>query len=686
MSTLENGGWQQITLWCAGWKTAEQMAVDRLGPWLSNAEDREVITSWWFVRKAEAWRVRYLSSTGCDEQAQIHIEQLMRDLVADNAIQGWAPTIYEPETYAFGGPDGLAIAHALFHTDSRHVLHHLRQAPRERRHEIGLFLCAAMMRAAGLDWYEQGDVWAQVAAHRSTQQQPSESAMDAVRQLITARTSSDGSPLTALPAWPRAFEHAGERLAEPAREGRLTRGLRAILAHHVLFAWNRMGIPGDVQGELAAAAAHVVFRSYLDDPATLISRPTAGSLATVNAVTTDITPAPDPAQLRAGLVDYIRKRGTFRTPQVEQAFLSVERHLFLPGVDLQTAYAPQVVVTKRAADGSAVSSASHPNLVATQLEDLQVRTGHRVLEIGAATGINAGLIAEVTGETGAVTTIEIDQDLTDGARAALKRAGYDHVDVICADGALGHPAGAPYDRIIVTAEAWDLPLPWWEQLAPAGRIVVPLRLHGSGLTRSIAFDLTPSGRLVSSHARVCGFVPMRGTAYHDDRIIQLTSEVVLKLDARDPHDEAALRHALTHPADQHWTGIQIHDDEPVEHLDLWLATNASRFARLSVTKTARESGLIDPALRWAGAALYDGGTLAYLALRPSGSATEELGVTVHGPDRDKLAATLTDLLHRWNKDRPAQPTITAHPSGTPDEELSPGTLISRPNAQLTIAW
>jgi protein-L-isoaspartate(D-aspartate) O-methyltransferase len=286
-------------------------------------------------------------------------------------------------------------------------------------------------------------------------------------------------------------------------------------------------------------------------------------------VTTD-TSNLEPAQLRVALVDYIRGRGTFRTPQVERAFLTVPRHLFLEGIGLVTAYAPQIVVTKRAPDGTAISSASHPNLVATQLEDLDVHAGHRVLEIGAATGINAALIAEVAGESGRVVTIEIDEDLTDGARAALTRAGYHNVEVICGDGAAGHPAGAPYDRIIVTAEAWDIPSPWWAQLAPGGRIVVPLRLHGSGLTRSIAFDLTPSGRLVSRHARVCGFVPMRGSTAHDDRIVQLTSDVVLKLDARDPHDVDALAQVLTHPAHEYWTGLQVRDDEPVEHLDLCL--------------------------------------------------------------------------------------------------------------------
>ncbi|GAB3976704.1 hypothetical protein GCM10029978_064290 [Actinoallomurus acanthiterrae] len=125
------------------------------------------------------------------------------------------------------------------------------------------------------------------------------------------------------------------------------------------------------------------------------------------------------------------------------------------GIDLATAYAPQVVVTKRAPDGAAVSSASHPNLVATQLENLDVRPGHRVLEIGTATGINAALLRSRRRER--PSRHHRDRRGPDaGVRAALTRAGCRNVEVVCGDGAAGHSAGAPYDRITVTAEAWDM--------------------------------------------------------------------------------------------------------------------------------------------------------------------------------------------------------------------------------------
>ncbi|MGH3799889.1 MAG: methyltransferase, FxLD system [Pseudonocardiaceae bacterium] len=300
-------------------------------------------------------------------------------------------------------------------------------------------------------------------------------------------------------------------------------------------------------------------------------------------MTTDTTTA-DPEQLRQALVSFIDGFGTFRTTQVKDAFRTVPRHLFLPGVDLTTAYAPKPVVTKRADNGTAVSSASSPHVVATMLEQLDVTPGHRVLEIGAATGINAALLAELIGPTGTVVTIELDDDLAAGARTSLTATGYDQVEVLCSDGALGHPARASYDRIIVTAGTWDIVSAWWHQLALGGRLVVPLRLHGSGLTRSIAFDLQQPDRMVSTRAAVCGFVPMRGAAEMSEPHVRLADDVILTLDAEDLPNEAALAQALTHPAHEHWTSVQVRYDEPAEDLDLWLATTNSgaSFGRLSL--------------------------------------------------------------------------------------------------------
>ncbi|GAA4898705.1 methyltransferase, FxLD system [Streptomonospora salina] len=392
-------------------------------------------------------------------------------------------------------------------------------------------------------------------------------------------------------------------------------------------------------------------------------------------------------RLRSELVAAIRNRGTFQTPAVEDAFARVPRHVFLPDVAPETAYAPQVVVTKYAEDGSALSSASHPNMVAAMLEQLDVRPGHRVLEVGTATGINAALLRELVGEEGRVTSVEIDEDLADGARAALQAAGYPDVQVTCADGAAGHSDSAPYDRIIVTAGAWDIPAAWWHQLTPTGHVVVPLCLHDSGLTRCIAFDRTAPDHMVSASAMVCGFVPLRGTAESSGGSVALAEDVTLNVAPGDGHDPHAVGQALSYPAQAEWTGITIDDTEQVEHLDLWLATTAAHFARLAVGPQARQSATVTPTLRWGGATLHDGaGTLAYLTLRPVTETTDEIGLVAHGPDSAAFTASTVELLRRWRKEHPTQPAVTARPTGTPQDQPREAARIARPDTTVTIAW
>jgi protein-L-isoaspartate(D-aspartate) O-methyltransferase len=557
----------------------------------------------------------------------------------------------------------------------------------DHRRELGLLLGSRLMRAAEQDWYEQGDIWAHVAAHRSGDDNPPEGPSHAaVRQLITTDTDREHSPLQAAPAWPAAFKRAGQKLAELAHQGTLTRGLRAVLAHHILFAWNRAGIPGPQQALLAATASQVVFYQQSVGPHQFPAAPFPSLIRVTPVTTTDSiqTATPDPERMQV-LIDSLHRFGMIHNPRVEAAFRAVPRHVFLPGLDLDTAYAPQVVVTKRAADGSAVSSASHPHVVGAMLEQLDVRPGQSVLEIGAATGINAALLAELVGPTGKVVTVEIDQELATGARAALTAAGYPQVEVICGDGAQGHASGAPYDRIIVTAGAWDLAPAWWAQLAAEGRLVVPLRLHGSDLTRSIAFD-NRTDRLVSASAQVCGFVPLVGATAYAGHTLRLADDVTLRLPAGSP-DEEALRQALAYGAHEQWTGVVVDDDQPIEHLDLWLATTArSGFVRLFAGPQARENGVADPARRWAGAAIHNGGTLAYITRRELDDDKGELGVTAHGPDSQRLAEELAEHLHIWDRQRPTQPLIIAHPAGTPDDRLSPEHRIEKPSARLTISW
>jgi len=668
----EPSRWCAATLWCEDWRAAEHLGVTQLAPRLAAAARNNQISLWWFTRKASSWRLRWRPATATGGQTPSG--DPLQGLLANGATVRWVPTVYEPEIHAFGGPEGMDVAHLLFHADSRNILAHLGQAHPDHRREVGLVLAGTLLTAAGQDYYERGDVWTRVAAHRHAGPGPvpAPATRAAVSRLLTA---SSVRPLDALPGWPAAFRHAGQSLARIADEGHLTRGIRAVLAHHILFAWNRLGIPAADQATLAHTAARIVF----DNSDTT---PTSAPRRTVTPTMTTKTPD----QLRDDLVAEIRRYGTFRTARVEDAFRAVPRHRFLPGVDLETAYAARVIVTRRAADGTALSSASDPDLVAAMLEQAEVRPGHRILEIGTATGINAALLAELTGPTGHVTTIEIDEDLATEARGALAAASYETVGVIHGDGAAGHPDGAPYDRIVITAGAWDIAVGWWDQLAPTGRIVVPLRLHGSGLTRSLALDAVAPGRLESCSALVCGFVPLRGADAHTGRMLALADGVTLRLDHQDPADEHTLRAALDGPAHGLWTGQTIHDHEPTGHLDLWLVTTGTRFGRIAVDATARKDRGLTPTPRWAGATIHDGSTIAYVTLRPVTSDTDELGVAAHGPHAADLATHLADLLHRWRKEGPSDPLVTALRTGTLDHQLTAGYHLDRPNSQLTVSW
>jgi protein-L-isoaspartate(D-aspartate) O-methyltransferase len=682
--------WRQLNLTCDDWRAAEHAAGTALAPLISGGLAAGTISSWWFTRKGGTWRIRIQCPPGgFTEQAAACLRQA-------DGVRAVTEAIYEPETTAFGGPDAMDAAHRLFSADSSCLLTRIATGSPGLHRELPVILASRMLRAAWQDWYEQGDCWDQLASHRgnSNRATPSAAILDAMLTLLTAVADTPASPLHDWPDWGSAFDKIGRKLAELASRGTLTRGLRAVLTHHLLFLFNRHGVSAADQHLLATAARQVIFGPPGAQPGDTQRMPggAAPAAATVRAVTmtASLSDQDRAAQLRDALADYIKSWGTFRTPQVEAAFRTVSRHLFLPGASLEEAYSRNPVVTRRAPDGTSLSSASSPKLVATMLEQLAAGPGQRVLEIGAATGFNAALIAFLTGPAGQVVTIELDDDLAAEAAANLRSAGYPDVQVLCGDGALGHPAQAPYDRIIVTAEAWDIAAAWWDQLAPDGIIVVPVRLHSSGLTRAISFRRTSTGTLISTSAAVCGFVPMRGIGAHADQRIQLAPDAILNVGTTDQPDAPALTQALTHPAAQYWTGIPVRHDEPAEHLDLWLATTTTEasFSRLSVTAQARDRGFASPAMRWAGASLYQGGTLAYITTRTADDDTDELGITAHGPAAPALADVTLGLLTRWDRQRPAQPAITAHRTPSPPGNAAPpcATRLSRPCTTFTITW
>lgn len=262
---MTTAAWHQVNIAFPDWDRAEQTAAARIAPRL---DDDHMATGWWFIRKAPCWRFRYLA----DPESRARVEAHLDELTAEGRITSWAGVVYEPEAIAFGGPEAMEAAHRLFHADSRAVLARLRSQPAgAHRREISLMLCSVMMRAARQDLYEQGDVWARVAAHRATPQgiiPNGPGLLDSVRRLLTVDAEAqmrDRGPLADCAGQAAAYAAAGRELAGLTASGRLHRGLRDVLAHHVVFAWNRLGLPYPTQSTLACAAKTAVFGP---DPAT----------------------------------------------------------------------------------------------------------------------------------------------------------------------------------------------------------------------------------------------------------------------------------------------------------------------------------------------------------------------------------------------------------------------------------
>lgn len=278
-----NPSWRQLNVRFDDWSTVENTAVTRLGPAVTEAEEAGLIDAWFFVRKAEQLKIHGHNRPEPQETARLRPCWRVRILPRDEATAADAlavlqehlppaePVCYEPEIHAFGGAAGMTLAHTLFHQDSRHVLTYLSRGgaagPAVGRKELAILLCSRLFRAAGQDWYEQGDIWARVAENRRPPQQPPpekvHSLQRAMRKLMTVDTAhlvrDSSCGLVFAADWFTAFDSAGKRLARLVGDGQLQRGIRAVLAHHVLFAFNRWGLGPDTQSLLAHTAATLVF-------------------------------------------------------------------------------------------------------------------------------------------------------------------------------------------------------------------------------------------------------------------------------------------------------------------------------------------------------------------------------------------------------------------------------------------
>jgi protein-L-isoaspartate O-methyltransferase len=239
----------------------------------------------------------------------------------------------------------------------------------------------------------------------------------------------------------------------------------------------------------------------------------------------------DAQVLRQRMVEGLAQRGEL-DEQWRPAFTEVARHAFVPELVwrqdrdckgncdlvplhraedpqrwLELAYANDSVITQvddghpADQDGHGFevsSSASTPSVVAQMLAALEAAPGMRVLEIGTGTGYNAALLAHRLGAHH-VVSVEIDPSVAEHARQALATAGYGAVRVITGDGTEGYPPAAPYDRVISTAAAAEVPYAWVAQTNPGGSVLTPwgsAYYPGGLLALTVGPDGTATGGIV----------------------------------------------------------------------------------------------------------------------------------------------------------------------------------------------
>ncbi|WP_415954384.1 methyltransferase, FxLD system [Streptomyces sp. KLOTTS4A1] len=372
---------------------------------------------------------------------------------------------------------------------------------------------------------------------------------------------------------------------------------------------------------------------------------------------------PTAEQFRNRLVDQITAQHPLPA-DVERVLRHVRREAHLPGASLADACRDQAVTIKdNPAGPQALSCASVPTVVAMMLTQLQARSADNVLEIGAGTGYNAALLAELVGRAGHVTTLDIDADVALHARTTLNQAGYPHVQIIHRNGLEGAPENAPYTKIIATVGVWDVPTTWWDQLADGGRLALPLRWRGQ--TRSVA--LTRRGdTLISDSVELCGFVPIIGQ--DGEKTAALNPEQTVRIHYDQDQDQdinpRTLTDLLTEPATEAWSQTRIGGQESFD--GIWLRASATddRVCRIEVIPQAIESGVRRPAAPALSPALVAHGSLAYLILAREGTDPERpfcLGAAGYGPNGPALAQDLITHINTWGTNRTATPQIIITP-------------------------
>jgi protein-L-isoaspartate(D-aspartate) O-methyltransferase len=184
--------------------------------------------------------------------------------------------------------------------------------------------------------------------------------------------------------------------------------------------------------------------------------------------------------------------------KVLEAFQKVPRHNFVPKRYLDSAYGDFPLSI---GEGQTISQ---PYMVALMSECLGLSGGETILEIGAGSGYQAAILAELASR---VYTVERVVSLAEGARTCLKNLNYKNIQIEIGDGTRGWPEFAPYEGIVVTAAAPDIPKPLIEQLRIKGKLVIPT---GGSFSQMLAVITKHKDRIETKQICGCVFVPLLG--------------------------------------------------------------------------------------------------------------------------------------------------------------------------------
>ena len=204
--------------------------------------------------------------------------------------------------------------------------------------------------------------------------------------------------------------------------------------------------------------------------------------------------------LRRNMVEQQLRRRGIRDRHVLGAMQRVPRHAFVPASMREMAYADGPLPIGKG------QTISQPYIVASMSEVLRLKPGDKVLEVGTGSGYQAAVLSPLVAR---VCTIEIISELGRRAAELIENIGYGNIDTKIADGYHGWPECGPFDAIVVTAGATHVPPPLIEQLAPGGRLIIPV---GSRfLTQQLLLvEKDEDGEVTTRHVLPVRFVPLTG--------------------------------------------------------------------------------------------------------------------------------------------------------------------------------